>query len=154
VGLERGPLSPWEDKWGATWKKSSGSSPENWDYWPWGIRRADHATPLYPQKLALNFGNRWLSLGAGIVRLQTKGHGVCFWLLFQIRIRFRCSNCECLRVCWAVSAAEMANAVEDLESRFWHQLRKVLNHDPAAVTYICVAEWRPQDLGWAAVLQC
>jgi hypothetical protein len=22
VGLERGPLSPCEDKWGATWKKS------------------------------------------------------------------------------------------------------------------------------------
>jgi hypothetical protein len=23
VGLERGPLSPYESKWGATWKKSS-----------------------------------------------------------------------------------------------------------------------------------
>jgi hypothetical protein len=31
VGLERGPLSPCEDKWGATWKKSSRSSLENWD---------------------------------------------------------------------------------------------------------------------------
>jgi hypothetical protein len=31
VGLERGPLSPCEDKWGATWKTSSGSSLENWD---------------------------------------------------------------------------------------------------------------------------
>jgi hypothetical protein len=31
VGLERGPLSPCEDKWGATWKKSSGSGLENWD---------------------------------------------------------------------------------------------------------------------------
>jgi hypothetical protein len=30
VGLERGPLSPCEDKWGATWKKSSGSGLENW----------------------------------------------------------------------------------------------------------------------------
>jgi hypothetical protein len=30
VGLKRGPLSPCEDKWGATWKKSSGSSLENW----------------------------------------------------------------------------------------------------------------------------
>jgi hypothetical protein len=25
VGLSRGPLSPCEGKWGATWKKSSGS---------------------------------------------------------------------------------------------------------------------------------
>jgi hypothetical protein len=33
LGLERGPLSPCEDKWGATWKKSSGSGLENWDYW-------------------------------------------------------------------------------------------------------------------------
>jgi hypothetical protein len=31
LGLERGPLSSCEDKWGATWKKSSGSGLENWD---------------------------------------------------------------------------------------------------------------------------
>jgi hypothetical protein len=31
VGLERGPLSPCEDKWGATWKKISGPGLENWD---------------------------------------------------------------------------------------------------------------------------
>jgi hypothetical protein len=31
VGLERGPLSPCEDKWGATWKKSTGSGLEIWD---------------------------------------------------------------------------------------------------------------------------
>jgi hypothetical protein len=31
VGLERGLLSPCEDKWGATWKKISGSGLENWD---------------------------------------------------------------------------------------------------------------------------
>jgi hypothetical protein len=31
VGLERGPLSPCEDKWGATWKKSSSFGLENWD---------------------------------------------------------------------------------------------------------------------------
>jgi hypothetical protein len=30
VGLERGPLSPCDDKWGATWKKSSSSGLENW----------------------------------------------------------------------------------------------------------------------------
>jgi hypothetical protein len=29
VGLVRGPLSPCESKWGATWKKSSGSGLEN-----------------------------------------------------------------------------------------------------------------------------
>jgi hypothetical protein len=27
-----------------------------------GIRRVDHATPLYPQKLALNFVDKWRSL--------------------------------------------------------------------------------------------
>jgi hypothetical protein len=31
VGLERGPLSPCEDKWIATWKKTSGSGQENGD---------------------------------------------------------------------------------------------------------------------------
>jgi hypothetical protein len=31
VGLEWDPLSPCEDKWGATWMKSSGSGLENRD---------------------------------------------------------------------------------------------------------------------------
>jgi hypothetical protein len=31
LSLERVPLSPCESKWGATWKKSSGSGLENWD---------------------------------------------------------------------------------------------------------------------------
>jgi hypothetical protein len=31
VGLQRGPLSPCEDKWGAIWKKSSGSGLDNWE---------------------------------------------------------------------------------------------------------------------------
>jgi hypothetical protein len=39
-----------------------------------GHERADHATPLYPQKLALNFIDKWRSLG--IVRLQTKGMNI------------------------------------------------------------------------------
>jgi hypothetical protein len=55
LGLERCPLSPCEDKWGATWKKSSGSGLENLDSRPWGFRRADHATPLYPQKVGTKF---------------------------------------------------------------------------------------------------
>jgi hypothetical protein len=42
-----------------------------------GIRRADHATPFYPLKLAQNFANKGGRL-VGIVRLRTKGHGVCF----------------------------------------------------------------------------
>jgi hypothetical protein len=31
VGLEQGPFSLCESKWGATWKKISGSGLENWD---------------------------------------------------------------------------------------------------------------------------
>jgi hypothetical protein len=49
VDLERCPLSPCEGKWGSTWKKSSDSGLDNWDWRLWGIRRADHATPVYPQ---------------------------------------------------------------------------------------------------------
>jgi hypothetical protein len=61
-GFGTGPLSPWEDEWGVTWKKSSGSGVENGDQWPEGIRRADHATTFHPQKLALNFTKKWQSL--------------------------------------------------------------------------------------------
>jgi hypothetical protein len=31
VGLEWGPLSLCEDKWGSIWKKTSGPGLENWD---------------------------------------------------------------------------------------------------------------------------
>jgi hypothetical protein len=61
-GPGTGSTQPHEDKWGAAWKKSSGSGLENWDRRPWGFRRADHATPLYPQKLTLKFGDHWRSL--------------------------------------------------------------------------------------------
>jgi hypothetical protein len=79
VDLERGPLSPCENTWGDTWTKSSGSGLENWDSRPQGILHADHATPLSPQTLALNFASKWRST-VGIVRLRTKSHGVCFFL--------------------------------------------------------------------------
>jgi hypothetical protein len=51
-----------------------------------GTRCADHATPIYPQKLALTSptsGGR----SVDIVRLRKKGHGVCF------ACRFECENC-------------------------------------------------------------
>jgi hypothetical protein len=60
-GSETGSTQTREDNWGATWKKSSGSGLENWDYRPWVIRHADHATPFYPQKLALKFADQWQS---------------------------------------------------------------------------------------------
>jgi hypothetical protein len=50
-GSGTGSTQPREDNWRATWMKSSGSSLENWDSWPCGIRHADHTTPLYLQKL-------------------------------------------------------------------------------------------------------
>jgi hypothetical protein len=43
-----------------------------------GIRSAGHATPLYPQKLALNFADKWRSLGRDL--LKTNGHGVCLFV--------------------------------------------------------------------------
>jgi hypothetical protein len=38
-----------------------------------GDRRPDHATPLYPQKLALNFAEKWQSLSR-YSSLVTKSH--------------------------------------------------------------------------------
>jgi hypothetical protein len=70
VGLERGPLSLVSTTEELLERQSSGSGLENRDY-GLGIRRADHATPLYPQKLALTS----LTSGGhsvGIVRSMTK----------------------------------------------------------------------------------
>jgi hypothetical protein len=47
-----------------------------------GIRRADHATLLYLQKLALKFADQWQS-SVGIVRLRAKSHSVCFVLFVR-----------------------------------------------------------------------
>jgi hypothetical protein len=44
-----------------------------------GMRCAVHATPLYPQKLALT-SLKWSGHSAGIVRLQTEGHGFSKYL--------------------------------------------------------------------------
>jgi hypothetical protein len=52
VGLERGPLSLVRITEELPERKSSGSGLEN-RLTTVGIRCADHATPLYPQKLAL-----------------------------------------------------------------------------------------------------
>jgi hypothetical protein len=62
VGLEQGLLRPCEDKWGATWNISCGSGLEKLRFTTVGIHRADHAPPLYQQKLALNFAKKWQTL--------------------------------------------------------------------------------------------
>jgi hypothetical protein len=61
-GSVTGSTQPREGKWGATWKKSSASGLEKWDQRPWEILRADHVTPLYPQKLGIKFADKWRSL--------------------------------------------------------------------------------------------
>jgi hypothetical protein len=52
VCLERGPVSLVSINEELLERESSGCGLGNWDWRPWGIRLADHATPLCPQKLA------------------------------------------------------------------------------------------------------
>jgi hypothetical protein len=63
---------------------------ENWDQRPWGIRRADHATPLYSQKLVLNFADGIRPVG--IVRYRTKSHGVLSCPLLCLVVAINSTN--------------------------------------------------------------
>jgi hypothetical protein len=70
VGLERGPFSLVSTTEELLERKSSGSGLENRDY-GLGIRRTDHATPLYPQKLALTSSTSGCR-SVGIVHSRTQ----------------------------------------------------------------------------------
>jgi hypothetical protein len=48
------------------------------------MRRTHHATHLYPQGLELNFAKSDGRL-VGVVRLQTKGHGVFCMIYIKIK---------------------------------------------------------------------
>jgi hypothetical protein len=81
MGLERGPLSLVSTTEELLRRKSSGSGLEI-EITAVGIRCADHATPLYPQKLALTSptsGGRSVS----IVRSRTKATELLLLLLFR-----------------------------------------------------------------------
>jgi hypothetical protein len=81
VGLERGPLSTIEE---LLERKSSNSVLRNRDY-GLGIRRADHVTPLYPQKLEVG----WPTSGGrsvGIVRSRTQATEFSFSLMMCLNM--------------------------------------------------------------------
>jgi hypothetical protein len=81
-GSGMGSTQPREYNWGATWKKSSGSSLET-EITAIGICHTDHATLLYPQNLVLTLptsGGRLIS----IVHSRTKA--IELLLLFEIKM--------------------------------------------------------------------
>jgi hypothetical protein len=82
VGMERGPLSLVSITELLEWK-SSGSGSTNLRVTAVGIRRADHTTSVYPQKLALTSptcGGR----SVGVVLLRTKATKFSFWVYHWI----------------------------------------------------------------------
>jgi hypothetical protein len=78
TGSGAGSIQHREDKWGATWKKRSGSGLENRDSRPCGPVRETAHHPLVA-KVAINFADSG-GCSIGIIHLQSK----------------RCGNCVCL----------------------------------------------------------
>jgi hypothetical protein len=88
VGLERGPLSLLSTIEELLERKSSGSGLEI-EITAVGIRRTDHATPLYAQKLALTSptsGGR----SVGMVRSRTKTTQLLDFFSFLSQLFFSC----------------------------------------------------------------
>jgi hypothetical protein len=77
VGLQRGPLSLLSTIEELLGRKRSGSGIETENTAP-GIRRADRATPLYPQRLALTSLTRG-GRSVGIVRFGTQATELVFY---------------------------------------------------------------------------
>jgi hypothetical protein len=89
VSLERGPLSLWSTIEELFERESSDSRSRKPRLRPYGIRRADYATPLCPQKLTVTSPASGV-LSAGIVRsrIQT-AEFVCFRLLYFLRLSLK-----------------------------------------------------------------
>jgi hypothetical protein len=83
VGLERGPLSLVSTIEELLERKSSGSGLKSRDFTAVGIRRADHAARLYPQKLALTSPTSG-SRSVGIVRSRTQATEFVFIVHYHV----------------------------------------------------------------------
>jgi hypothetical protein len=93
MDLERGPLSLVSTNEELLEGNSSSSGIENREY-DGGIRCTDHATPLYPQKLALispTSGGR----SVGIVRSRTEATEVFFFFAIYVQLEVHLSSLYC-----------------------------------------------------------
>jgi hypothetical protein len=81
VGLEWGPLSLVSTTEELLERKSSGYSLET-EITATGIRRADHVTPLYPQKLSLTSPTSG-GHSVGVGRLQTKATELLLFIILS-----------------------------------------------------------------------
>jgi hypothetical protein len=108
-------------------------------------RGGSAATPLYPQKLALNFVDKWQSL-IGIVRLRTKGHGVCsaigghhglgdYWDLFQsARAETLVFVTQIQKTEYGLSPAAPDGCLKQFHS--FHSFYVALLHEASAVRFL------------------
>jgi hypothetical protein len=119
------------------------------------MHRADHATPLYLQKLVLNFANKWRSLSR-CSSLADWGPRSLFVFLFchrhytlPLNNKHRKKN-DCQYTCWWYRKLSGCGYCH----KFWKQPVAAISEQKLCILFILICWICPQSFIWLLCLNC